>query len=101
MHCFLNLNLKLILNFCISDTVLEKSSSIVRSFNMEINCAAACRYYEFEVLTTGFMKVGWVSAAHTPAGFIGHDEFSYAFDGFLVCDYISLYLYSLQNCFDF
>ncbi|XP_014664675.1 PREDICTED: ryanodine receptor-like [Priapulus caudatus] len=39
-------------------------------------------YYEFEVLTTGFMKLGWVSADHAPNKTIGNDEFSYGFDGF-------------------
>jgi hypothetical protein len=40
-----------------------------------------CRYYEFEVLTTGFMKVGWMDINAPPNTSVGVDEFSYGYDG--------------------
>ena len=42
------------------------------------------RYYEFEVLTPGFMKVGWAKIDARPSIELGLDGSSYAFDGLLV-----------------
>ena len=42
------------------------------------------RYYEFEVITTGHMKVGWAQDTCKPGMEIGLDGKSYAFDGFSV-----------------
>ena len=42
------------------------------------------RYYEFEVITTGYMKVGWVKVNADPACEVGVDGTSYGFDGFQV-----------------
>ena len=42
------------------------------------------RYYEFEALTTGYMKVGWTKACADPSQEIGMDENSYGFDGICV-----------------
>ncbi|VDK19884.1 unnamed protein product [Anisakis simplex] len=41
-------------------------------------------YFEFEVLTPGFMKVGWMDIASSPEAGIGMDDRSYGFDGYLV-----------------
>lgn len=38
----------------------------------------------FQVLTDGFMKIGWMDVAAPPATKLGVDEFSYGFDGHLV-----------------
>jgi len=42
------------------------------------------RYYEFEVLTAGPMRVGWAKVDCKPGCQIGCDESSWAFDGFSV-----------------
>lgn len=41
------------------------------------------RYYEFECITDGFMKVGWMDCSATSDSSLGNDEFSFAFDGYL------------------
>ncbi|KAI6237110.1 hypothetical protein M3Y95_00230500 [Aphelenchoides besseyi] len=41
-------------------------------------------YFEFEVLTQGFMKVGWMDVSAPPDTRLGIDDRSYGFDGFLV-----------------
>lgn len=43
-----------------------------------------CRYFEFEVLTDGPMKVGWARIDAEPGRQIGQDESSWAFDGYHV-----------------
>lgn len=40
-------------------------------------------YYEFEVLTSGFMKVGWMDVAAMPDTQLGIDDKSFGFDGYL------------------
>lgn len=40
-------------------------------------------YYEFEVLTDGFMKVGWMDISAMPDTRLGADEKSFGFDGYL------------------
>jgi hypothetical protein len=42
------------------------------------------RYYEFEVITPGYMKVGWAKISCDPGKELGLDSTSYAFDGFVV-----------------
>jgi ryanodine receptor 2 len=42
------------------------------------------RFFEFEVLTTGPMRVGWARADCAPGCQLGSDEFSWAFDGYNV-----------------
>ena len=41
-------------------------------------------YFEFEVLTSGFMKIGWMDTSAQPDTSIGIDDRSYGFDGHLV-----------------
>jgi len=38
-------------------------------------------YYEFEVVTTGYMKVGWAKADMGPGVELGYEGYSYCFDG--------------------
>ena len=45
---------------------------------------AFCRYYEFEVVTPGYMKVGWAKVTSEPCTELGTDGKSYAFDGLCV-----------------
>ncbi|CAB3399073.1 unnamed protein product [Caenorhabditis bovis] len=40
-------------------------------------------YFEFEILTAGYMKIGWMDIGSTPEIQLGSDDRSYAFDGFL------------------
>lgn len=40
-------------------------------------------YFEFEILTAGFMKIGWMDVSSTPEIQLGQDDRSYAFDGYL------------------
>ncbi|VDN03294.1 unnamed protein product [Thelazia callipaeda] len=40
-------------------------------------------YFEFEVLTSGFMKVGWMDIGALPTVDLGMDDRSYGFDGHL------------------
>lgn len=40
-------------------------------------------YYEFEILSSGYMKVGWMDVAAMPDTDLGYDENSYAYDGYL------------------
>lgn len=40
------------------------------------------RYYEFELHTTGYMKVGWAKMTDMPGKELGMDGHSYAFDGY-------------------
>lgn len=39
------------------------------------------RYFEFEILTAGFMKIGWMDIGASPDKQLGVDDRSYAFDG--------------------
>ena len=41
-------------------------------------------YFEFEVLTDGFMIVGWMDVNAMPDAHLGADDRSYGFDGYLV-----------------
>jgi hypothetical protein len=42
------------------------------------------RYFEFEVLTAGPMRVGWGKADFKPGCQLGADDCSWAFDGYRV-----------------
>lgn len=44
-----------------------------------------CRYYEVKMLTNGYAHVGWASPKFQAGDLLGSDEWSYAFDGYLVC----------------
>ena len=49
-----------------------------------------CRYYEFEVLVPGKMKVGWAKMSLESGKELGTDGNSFVFDGFSVSTRISL-----------
>ena len=57
-----------------------------RSYRAEKNYAVSVGkwYYEFEVITPGYMKVGWALLTAPPGVEIGSDENSFAFDGSVV-----------------
>ncbi|VDM78883.1 unnamed protein product [Strongylus vulgaris] len=40
------------------------------------------RYFEFEILTAGFMKIGWMDVGASPDIQLGLDDRGYAFDGY-------------------
>lgn len=42
------------------------------------------RYFEFEVLTAGPMRVGWAKVDFKPGSQLGQDDCSWAFDGWRV-----------------
>ena len=42
------------------------------------------RYFEFEVLSSGPMRVGWCKADAKPGYQLGQDDCSWAFDGWRV-----------------
>lgn len=50
------------------------------------------RYYEFEVITAEFMKVGWAKVTLDSGTELGLDGDSYAFDGFGVCKFYMNFL---------
>ena len=50
-----------------------------------------CRYYEFEVLVPGKMKVGWAKMSLESGKELGTDGNSFVFDGFSVSTRISFY----------
>ena len=51
-----------------------------------------CRYYEFEVLVPGKMKVGWAKMSLESGKELGTDGNSFVFDGFSVSIRSSLYV---------
>lgn len=56
------------------------------------------RYFEFEILTNGPMRVGWAKFDCSPGYQIGSDENSWAFDGYNVCIYCKKQnVYSVSN----
>lgn len=58
------------------------------------------RYFEFEILTAGPMKVGWARADCSPGFQLGSDEYSWAYDGFNVSKLTTNYLF-IFNSFSF
>ena len=56
------------------------------------------RYYEFEVVTPGFMKVGWAKTEADSGIELGLDGHSYVFDGHMVSSLIALLtLYNIHK----
>ncbi|VDN40034.1 unnamed protein product [Gongylonema pulchrum] len=62
---------------------LKAMQSLSRTYRAEALYAVSSGkwYFEFEVLTPGFMKVGWMDVGASPAVDIGMDDRSYGFDG--------------------
>ncbi|XP_017777975.1 PREDICTED: ryanodine receptor [Nicrophorus vespilloides] len=58
--------------------------SAFRTYRAEKNYAVSSGkwYFEFEILTTGPMRVGWAKADCAPGCMLGSDENTWAFDGY-------------------
>ncbi|KAK5965079.1 hypothetical protein GCK32_008746 [Trichostrongylus colubriformis] len=58
---------------------------LVRTYRAEATYAVTSGkwYFEFEILTAGFMKIGWMDVGASPDTQLGHDDRGYAFDGYL------------------
>lgn len=60
------------------------TSSVYSFSRPPLNRATTLRYFEFEVLTIGPMRVGWARADAIPGCQLGYDDCSWAFDGYKV-----------------
>ncbi|EPB70936.1 hypothetical protein ANCCEY_09971 [Ancylostoma ceylanicum] len=71
------------------DEVAEKEmrarKDLTRTYRAEATYAVTTGkwYFEFEILTAGFMKIGWMDVGASPDIQLGHDDRGYAFDGYL------------------
>ena len=61
---------------------------------MTMSCHSS-RYFEFEVLTAGPMRVGWAKVEAKPGYELGQDDCSWAFDGWRVRDTVPCFGVSL------
>ncbi|CAG9530378.1 unnamed protein product [Cercopithifilaria johnstoni] len=64
---------------------LKATKAFSRTYRAEALYAVSSGkwYFEFEVLTSGFMKVGWMDVSAQSTDDIGMDDRSYGFDGYL------------------
>jgi ryanodine receptor 2 len=64
---------------------LSGKSNLMRTYRAELiyGVDSGKWYYEFEVITPGYMKVGWAMVSTDPAKELGLDGCSYVFDGFV------------------
>ncbi|XP_048259812.1 ryanodine receptor-like isoform X9 [Haliotis rufescens] len=64
---------------------ISETSVKTRTYRAELTYSVSGGkwYYEFEVVTTGFMKVGWMKKSAAPGVDIGLDGMSYGFDGYV------------------
>lgn len=71
------------------DEAAEKEMKAMRSKTRTYRAEATYKvlggkwYFEFEVLTDGFMKIGWMDISAMPDTKLGVDDKSYGFDGYL------------------
>ncbi|KAK6101668.1 RIH domain family protein [Brugia pahangi] len=71
------------------DEGAEKELKVTKAFSRTYRAEALYAvssgkwYFEFEVLTSGFMKVGWMDISAQSTVDIGTDDRSYGFDGYL------------------
>ncbi|OZC09633.1 SPRY domain protein [Onchocerca flexuosa] len=71
------------------DEGAEKELKATRAFSRTYRAEAIYAvssgkwYFEFEILTSGFMKVGWMDVSASSTFDIGKDDRSYGFDGYL------------------
>lgn len=72
-----------ILNFSGAEKELKAMRQFARTYRAEATYAVTSGkwYFEFEVLTAGFMKVGWMDIGAPPDTELGLDDRSYGFDG--------------------
>ncbi|XP_052827801.1 ryanodine receptor isoform X7 [Octopus bimaculoides] len=68
----------------VTQTIAEKKCTS-RTYRAELTYAISHGkwYYEFEVITPGYMRLGWAKASFDPGCELGTDGLSYGFDGFL------------------
>ncbi|KHN75295.1 Ryanodine receptor 44F [Toxocara canis] len=71
---------------CSAEKELKAMCQFSRTYRAEATYAVTSGkwYFEFEVLTAGFMKVGWMDVSSQPDTQLGVDDRSYGFDGHLV-----------------
>ncbi|XGW02944.1 hypothetical protein V3C99_014731 [Haemonchus contortus] len=64
---------------------MRARKDLVRTYRAEATYAVTSGkwYFEFEILTAGFMKIGWMDVGASPDTQLGHDDHGYAFDGYL------------------
>ncbi|KAK6024413.1 SPRY domain protein, partial [Ostertagia ostertagi] len=64
---------------------MRARKDLVRTYRAEATYAVSSGkwYFEFEILTAGFMKIGWMDVGASPEIQLGHDDRGYAFDGYL------------------
>ena len=65
---------------------LEALNQKLRTYRAEkpYGVSAGKWYFEFEILTTGFMKVGWMDINAVSDHSVGEDDTSFGFDGYLI-----------------
>lgn len=65
---------------------MKAMKSLNRTYRAEATYAVLVGkwYYEYEILSDGFTKIGWMDIAAKPDTKLGVDDKSYGFDGFLV-----------------
>ncbi|KIH46490.1 SPRY domain protein [Ancylostoma duodenale] len=78
------------LRFAMSESVVAEKEmrarkDLTRTYRAEATYAVTTGkwYFEFEILTAGFMKIGWMDVGASPDIQLGHDDRGYAFDGYL------------------
>ena len=90
---------------CLCD---KQSITFLSALDIIILCFILCifcvfRYYEFEVLLPGPMKVGWTKISMEPGQELGSDGKAFMFDGHMVNLYICYsdrrLLYSILNSY--
>ncbi|TKR86982.1 hypothetical protein L596_011471 [Steinernema carpocapsae] len=69
----------------IAEKELKALNTLTRTYRAEATYAVNTGkwYFEFEVLTDGYMKIGWMDISAPPDTKLGVDDRSYGFDGFL------------------
>ncbi|CAD6199567.1 unnamed protein product [Caenorhabditis auriculariae] len=69
----------------VAEKELRARRDHTRTYRAEATYAVSAGkwYFEFEILTAGFMKIGWMDIAASPDIQLGQDDRSYAFDGYL------------------
>ncbi|KAK3736855.1 hypothetical protein RRG08_000604 [Elysia crispata] len=66
-------------------TEVSQTPALTRTYRAEKTYAVTSGkwYYEFEVISTGYMKVGWARVSAESSTELGTDGTSYAFDGYM------------------
>ncbi|KAK6754198.1 hypothetical protein RB195_013289 [Necator americanus] len=69
----------------LAEKEMRARRDVTRTYRAEATYAVTAGkwYFEFEILTAGFMKIGWMDVGASPDIQLGQDDRGYAFDGFL------------------